>query len=134
MDALQVAFWRFDTEGAVINYDAWLPNLQAFASSAYGLGHGYYGFPAAVQAPMISQLCQATQINCVGGNQQYANQSECESVLGAKDFGNQDEAWGDNIVCRMIHIVLTTYRPDVHCPHVVSITTMPTVTLYAKIS
>lgn len=32
--------------------------------------------------------------------------------------GNFDEAWGDNVVCRSIHLMLTVVRPEVHCPHV----------------
>ncbi|KAF7926292.1 uncharacterized protein EAE98_006587 [Botrytis deweyae] len=36
----------------------------------------------------------------------------------AKPFGTFDETWGDNIVFRLVHVVLTQVRPEVHRPHV----------------
>jgi hypothetical protein len=38
---------------------------------------------------------------------------ECLSTLSAKEFGSYDEVWGDYVVCRQIHLQLTTLRPDV---------------------
>ncbi|KAJ7209274.1 hypothetical protein GGX14DRAFT_566458 [Mycena pura] len=29
-----------------------------------------------------------------------------------------DEAWGDNVCCRFIHLILAAIRPEVHCQHV----------------
>ncbi|CAI4214379.1 unnamed protein product [Parascedosporium putredinis] len=83
----QVAFWKFDDEGAVINQS-------------------------------IQSICAVTQATCRGANQQWSSIEECISVLSQKDYGRYQNAWGDNIVCRTIHIVLTQLRPEVHCPHV----------------
>jgi hypothetical protein len=38
--------------------------------------------------------------------------------LGMKPFGSFSDIWGDNVVCRTIHVILTGLRPDLHCPHV----------------
>ncbi|KAK3934620.1 hypothetical protein QBC46DRAFT_368095 [Diplogelasinospora grovesii] len=110
----QVAFWRFDKQGAVLKYDAWIPNLNNWVEATTGAQFSN----TQVQAQSIQQLCGATQQRCTGANTQWASVDECVSALTQKPYGNYDEAWGDNIVCRTIHIVLTQVRPDVHCPHV----------------
>lgn len=33
-------------------------------------------------------------------------------------LANGSARWGDNVVCRQIHLLLTNVRPEVHCPHV----------------
>lgn len=71
-----------------------------------------------VQAAAAQGLCPVIQQRCTGKDQQYSSVEDCAAQLGAKPFGNFDEAWGDNIACRTIHIILTMVRPDVHCPHV----------------
>jgi hypothetical protein len=38
---------------------------------------------------------------------------DCITELSLKPFGTFDEAWGDNVVRRLIHIVLAQIRPDV---------------------
>lgn len=35
-----------------------------------------------------------------------------------KPFGNYNQIWGDNVVCRTIHVILSELRPEMHCPHV----------------
>lgn len=37
----------------------------------------------------------------------------CIAELTLKPFGTFDEVWGDNIVCRLIHVTLAQVRPDV---------------------
>jgi len=39
--------------------------------------------------------------------------AECVSTLAGKPFGEYDEVWADNIVCRTVHIILALVRPDV---------------------
>lgn len=115
--ALQIAFWTFDEQGAVLKYDAWIPNLNDWVTNATGaaLTNAQY------QTESIEELCAVTQERCTGSNIQWASIDECVSVLSQKTYGDYDEAWGDNIVCRSIHIVLTQVRPDVcstllYCP------------------
>jgi hypothetical protein len=64
----------------------------------------------------IEQLCGGTQQRCTGANTQWNSVEECIQDLSQKPYGNYDEAWGDNIVCRTIHLVLTQVRPDVSSP------------------
>ncbi|KAK0702343.1 hypothetical protein B0H67DRAFT_604626 [Lasiosphaeris hirsuta] len=110
----QVAFWKFDDAGAVLKYDAWIPNLNAWveATTAAAVTNPQF------QAQSILQICAVTQMRCTGANTQWASIGECVSVLSQRPYGNYDAAWGDNVVCRSIHLVLTQVRPDHHCPHV----------------
>ena len=93
----------------MLRYDAWIPNLNAWVQHATGVA---VGNPQA-QAESIVQLCAITQLRCTGSNQQWASLEACVAGLSAKPYGNYDEAWGDNVVCRRIHLVLTQVRPAV---------------------
>jgi len=105
----QVAFWRFDQEGAVLKYDAWIPNLNSWVESTTA---AYVADPE-FRAGSIQQICGATQQICRGANKQWESTEQCITTLSKKNYGSYDEAWGDNIVCRSIHLVLTQVRPDV---------------------
>ncbi|KAJ7243054.1 hypothetical protein C8J57DRAFT_1726200 [Mycena rebaudengoi] len=110
----EIAFWHFDDHGAVLKYDAWIPGLDRFIEVSKGFD--FYS-PAGTNIT-IHQICEAQALACTGGNKQYSNVEECVSVLQNKPFGRLDEAWGDNVACRSIHVLLTSIRPEVHCPHV----------------
>jgi hypothetical protein len=105
---LQVAFWRFDDQGQVLKYHAWIPNLQAWIGAVIGYDPG----TIAVQTVAKVSLCPPIQQQCTGSNKQYRDELDRIARLQLKPFGNFDEAWGDNIACR------TRVRPDVHCLHV----------------
>lgn len=106
----QVAFWKFDDEGAVLRYDAIIPNLNAWVVLATGVP--VFG-PTEAQLAAVQQICGVTMMRCHGPNQQWESMEQCVDTLSRKPFGNYDEAWGDNIACRSIHLVLTQTRPDV---------------------
>ncbi|KAK3991122.1 hypothetical protein QBC44DRAFT_58019 [Cladorrhinum sp. PSN332] len=110
----QVAFWKFDEEGAVLKYDAWIPNLNSWVETTTAAQIS----DATFQLYSIQQICAVTQMRCTGHNTQWSSIGECVTVLSRKRYGSYDEAWGDHVVCRTIHLVLTQVRPDVHCPHV----------------
>ncbi|KAL0060191.1 hypothetical protein AAF712_013038 [Marasmius tenuissimus] len=110
----QIAFWRFDDEGLVNKYDAWIPNIPLWINASNGID---FTNPL-VQLGVPSTLCPVIQQNCQGDNQQYANELDCIAQLTLKPFGTMDEIWGDNLACRVIHVRLTGIRPEVHCPHV----------------
>ncbi|MCJ1243216.1 hypothetical protein MMC30_000413 [Trapelia coarctata] len=109
----QIVFWRFDDAGSVIYYDAWIPNLKTYTRLQFGVASS-----PAVNAASIEQLCARAQTVCTGANQQYDSATSCIKTLSAKPFGDWDEVWGDNVVCRTLHILLARLRPAVHCPHV----------------
>ncbi|KAH8895381.1 hypothetical protein GQ53DRAFT_855803 [Thozetella sp. PMI_491] len=109
----QVAFWRFDDQGAVVQYQAWIPNLQQWIE----LASGFPQTPDQSNAAIYG-LCQAIQSECTGANQQYDSINSCVATLTTKTYGSYDEAWGDTVVCRNIHIILAALRPEAHCPHV----------------
>jgi hypothetical protein len=94
----------------VLKYDAWIPNLQDWVQAA--TGGGSLTDPVFQQQSILG-LCALTELRCTGNNAQWSSLGQCLSVLGAKPYGDYDEAWADNIVCRSIHIVLAQVRPEV---------------------
>jgi len=105
----KVAFWKFDESGAVAKYDAWIPNLNDWIAGGLGIDNT----SPQVAAQSIQRLCGTTQQQCTGANTQWSSIEECITTLSRRPFGNFDEAWGDNVACRSIHVVLTQVRPDV---------------------
>ncbi|KAJ7913371.1 hypothetical protein B0H13DRAFT_1873923 [Mycena leptocephala] len=112
--ARPTAFWHFDKDGAVLKYEAWIPSLDRFASALQG--SDFYS-PASMHAT-IQSVCGLQGQTCVGNNTVYSGVVDCVQTLSAKPFGRLDEAWGDNVVCRTIHVLLTKFRPEIHCAHV----------------
>ncbi|KAJ6553032.1 hypothetical protein B0H19DRAFT_1263453 [Mycena capillaripes] len=66
----------------------------------------------------IQAVCGQQAQTCVGNNTVYSSVGDYMQTPTAKPFGRLDEAWGDNVVCRTIHVLLTKFRPEVHCAHV----------------
>ncbi|CAK4032316.1 Hypothetical predicted protein [Lecanosticta acicola] len=93
-------------------------NKSAPTSTLSQLASGVDYSNMQVQQAAVQGLCPVIQQRCTGSNQQYTSVQDCGQQLGAKPFGNFDEAWGDNIACRTIHLILTVVHPEVHCPHV----------------
>ena len=114
----QIAFWRFGANGRIVAYDAWIPNLQNFVGKiTYPdiktfMGGAYT--PNTTDVLFTAQQICGTQAQfCTGGNQVYASVEDCIGTLMQKPFGIYDEAWGDNVVCRRVHVLLTPLRPAV---------------------
>ncbi|EOD45839.1 hypothetical protein UCRNP2_7431 [Neofusicoccum parvum UCRNP2] len=99
----QVAFWKFDEQGAVLNYHAWIPNLQTWTE----VGNNIDFDNVVIQKAVTAAICPQIQDRCKGKDQQYSNVVSCIAQLELKPFGSFDEAWGDNVVCRQIHLLLT---------------------------
>jgi hypothetical protein len=93
----------------VLKYEAWIPSLDRFVSALQGLD--FYS-PASMHAT-IQSVCGLQGQTCVGNNTVYSGVVDCVQTLSAKPFGRLDEAWGDNVVCRTIHVLLTKFRPEV---------------------
>jgi hypothetical protein len=111
---VQTAFWRFDENGAVLAYDAVLPQVGKWFGKAYGVDFS----DRATQIGAIDQLCQETMRECTGKNQQFESVEQCIVSHGQADFGVYDEIWGNNTVCRTIHVILAKLKPEIHCPHI----------------
>ncbi|PPJ50226.1 hypothetical protein CBER1_07179 [Cercospora berteroae] len=110
----QVAFWQFDAYGQVERYHAWITNLEAWIKAGTGVDFSALLYQKFV--PVV--LCPGIQQRCTGQYQQYLDVTTCILELELKPFGSFDEVWGDNVACRLIHLILTQVRPDIHCPHV----------------
>lgn len=94
----------------MLYYDAWIPNLQNFTEMLLA---NLDLTNLQLQAGWIEFNCAEIEQRCVGSNTQYTSAANCVSVLSQKPFGDYDEAWGDNVVCRAIHTILTKIDPDV---------------------
>lgn len=105
MSFVQVAFWKFDPAGAVLEYEAWIPTIRLYSNNTSTI--------QPTNAEVIEQLCEATQSLCTGPNKQYASIKDCTAVLSQKPFGDFDNIWADNVSCRTIHIKLARIRPSV---------------------
>lgn len=114
----QIAFWRFGANGRIVAYDAWIPGLQNFVGKLMDPGSGI--FKGGAWAPnethileTAAQICGTQAQFCTGGNQVYSSTEDCISTLLQKPFGIYSEAWGDNVACRRVHVLLTPLRPAV---------------------
>ncbi|MCJ1269838.1 hypothetical protein MMC22_009731 [Lobaria immixta] len=105
----QVAFWKFDDAGAVLEYEAWIPSLRLYANST--------GPVQPTRTEFIQQICGTMQQLCTGPNAQYSSFEDCTTVLSQKPYGDYDNLWADNVHCRSIHLLLARIRPSIHCPH-----------------
>lgn len=104
MNSVQVAFWKFDHTGAVLEYEAWVDTIRLYASISN---------VQLTDAEAIQQLCGITQQLCTGPNTQYSSVEDCIGVLSRKPFGDADNLWADNVYCREVHIRLARVRPSV---------------------
>ncbi|KAL8741418.1 MAG: hypothetical protein Q9190_005972, partial [Brigantiaea leucoxantha] len=86
----QVAFWNFDKEGAVLKYDAWIPNIRLYGSVSAGGPSSVAPASPAQQAASIQTLCGTTQRLCYGANTQYNSTADCARQLSQKDYGDLD--------------------------------------------
>ena len=109
----QVAFWEFDKRGAVVKYDAWIPNVRLYTSIVSGRGNTVETQAPAAQTATIQQICNTVQSLCKGNNTQYTTLDDCIQTLTAKPFGDGDNIWADSVTCRQIHLLLARIRPDV---------------------
>ncbi len=57
----EVAFWRFDDKGAVLYYDAWIPNLAAWISKFLGVD---VTSPVVDVLAVLAGLCPEIQARC----------------------------------------------------------------------
>ncbi|KAH8770055.1 hypothetical protein F5883DRAFT_667634 [Diaporthe sp. PMI_573] len=110
--ATGVAFWRFDDDGAVLKFDAWIPTLQQWWNTTHDVSH----YPVN-EALVRQQLCQTTQAKCAGTNKQWDSVDQCVTALNQKPMVTFDNLWGDNVWCKALHVRLTPIRPDAHCTH-----------------
>ncbi|XMA09734.1 hypothetical protein WAI453_002525 [Rhynchosporium graminicola] len=80
--------WRFDKHGAVIAFDAWIPNLNIWNFLTRGEADITNPF---VQQAFIERICPAIQGLCTGAIQQYTDVPAGIASMNSKPFGNYDE-------------------------------------------
>jgi hypothetical protein len=95
-----------------------IPNLNNFvgkATSLIGTGlRGYSFVPTEKQKEGIYEnLCQAHNLLCTKRFAQWPTKEACEVALAKKPFGIFDVVWGDNVVRRLVHVMLSAIRPGV---------------------
>jgi hypothetical protein len=78
------------------------------------------GYPAMLTAHnnTIKSTCAAIQQRCTGAYQQYTSVDDCYSYVSTIDGGGWARGDQASLQCVSLHLILTQFRPDVHCMHV----------------
>lgn len=69
-------------------------------------------------ASLCDTFCATVQANCTGGNQQYSDSVDCHQKCATFSTAGQDgDATGNTVQCRIYHAQLSAGSPVTHCPH-----------------
>jgi len=118
------AFFTFDSADLITSIDVSVPNLGILLDAP----------EAAIQNNIIIFTClvltQPTPLtnnspsgSCghlntfTGGSNYTAQYENCIDVMRSKPYGSHNRMNADNFLCRNLHMFLTPYGPDLHCPH-----------------
>jgi hypothetical protein len=73
------------------------------------------------RALRLQGVCLLAATNCPGefhGDTTGAKAADCVAFMQTKPYGSWNRANSDTVTCREAHSILTSLRPEVHCPHV----------------
>lgn len=105
-----------DTDGNSVNCRIYHLGAAAAAPADHCQHAGTTG--ANTCGTYCENYCALAIGQCVGGNQLYANQGECETACaGFPTNGNIGDAEGDTVQCRLYHLGAAVADPDTHCEH-----------------
>jgi hypothetical protein len=66
-----------------------------------------------------TSLCETHTTYCHDQNQQYTDSASCFSFLTEQiRFGQAFELGRNTLLCRLVHMGMIKFRPEVHCPHI----------------
>jgi hypothetical protein len=66
-----------------------------------------------------TSLCDRHANYCHDKNQQYTDSTSCHDFVTKQiRFGQAFELGGNTLLCRMVHVGMIKFRPDVHCSHI----------------
>jgi hypothetical protein len=107
----ETGWFKFNDQDLVEAFDLAILNIGAAIDP-----------PVAGQATTINRVCAtllSTPGNCVPGTYDgsYANMNDCVTFLQSIPFGSWNRANSNTVTCRLLHSILTIFRPQVHCPH-----------------
>lgn len=94
--------------------------LCGYESVVQNIGLTFY-IPPNQESATIQYLCQGTQAVCPVSSplEQYSSFEECVTFLSPPNtpFGDYDRADQNNVICRVVHLLLAQISPAIHCPH-----------------
>ena len=94
--------------------------LCGYESVVQNIGLTFY-IPPSQESVTIRYLCQGTQAVCRVSSslEQYSSLEECVTFLSPPNtpFGDYDRADQNNVICRVVHLLLAQISPTLHCPH-----------------
>jgi hypothetical protein len=109
--------YRFSDEphnrSRIAEFELFAPDLELF-----WMAGGLNFYDRNVQLFIIQGICNVHDAYCTGPLQQYENNTECNRILQAKNFGSPNMMTGDNIPCRNLHSNLVKINPEHHCSHI----------------
>jgi hypothetical protein len=97
----------FPNLGATVD----IPNEAPFIELAPGVN-----FPLKRYIGIVG-TCTVLNQTCIGANQNYPSIEACTGFMLSKPFGSFDRAFSDTYTCRSVHMLLTPFRPEIHCVH-----------------
>ena len=108
---------QFNKDGTQITgYDLAIPWIRFFFEKINDCTANSFTFTNKTND--IPILCGAHQQLCIDGNSQFENPEKCAEFMNSIPFGDVSSTMSYNtVVCRELHLLFTTFAPDIHCPH-----------------
>jgi len=111
----ETGYFVFNDENKIVSFDLAILNLGAIIDP-----------PVQAQPLVIQQLC-AVLTTGLGGHPatcapgtyvgSYSDFNDCVTFMNSIPFGSWNRANSNTVTCRLLHSLLTPFRPAVHCPH-----------------
>jgi hypothetical protein len=107
----ETGFFRFDKRNRIVAFDLAILNAGAALDPR-----------SDAERDLRTQgVCLLAATNCPGefdGDTTGAKAADCIAFMHTKPPGSWNRANSDSVTCRELHSILTSLRPEVHCPHV----------------
>jgi hypothetical protein len=118
------AFFTFNGQDLIETIDVSVPNLgQLLDVTDPAIQNNLIIFtcmvltqPTLLTNNRVGGACGSLGTFGVGSNF-TAHFENCINVMKSKPYGSRNRMNADNFVCRNLHMLLTPYGPEIHCPH-----------------
>lgn len=112
----QTGFYRFNSDDLIVSLDLDILNIGAVLD--------VYPTPE-IQNATIINLCKTLVLTpgfcsnpATDPDGHYTDVDDCVEFFHSVPFGSWTRGNSNTVICRMLHTILTAFRPFEHCPHV----------------
>ncbi|KAH8800662.1 hypothetical protein F5884DRAFT_757514 [Xylogone sp. PMI_703] len=119
-----VAFFTWDENGKVSQYDATLRRFGEYLDMLFEAATPLLNATTPTETTekldelITTGVCATATQYCVGPNQQYTSEQDCQAFMKTVRFGTSYELGKNTVLCRLVHEKMVPQDPDVHCPHI----------------